>query len=722
MDTFNIESEAKQYIRELELELQRTRESLQATVEELETSNEELQASNEELLASNEELQSTNEQLHSVNEELYSVNAEHELKIDELNRISSDLRNLIQSTDTATIFLDENLCLRLFTPEATEIFSLQLQDLGRDLRHFKPSIPDDSLVEDTLQVLSLGNQVGRHLTTRDDRSFLRRCSPFSDADNNARGVVINYIETTQATRTSRVLDESETLFEGILRSAPNPILVLDAKQVVLIANQQAETLFGASTGGLIGSRIERLLSQQSLPKPMQLELIVGPESDMPEQPALAPQFEGTRLDGRRFPMEISRRVLKFNDRTLVVLAITDLSQRNLIDEAREHALIAAQRLANTRSQFVANMSHELRTPLNSILGMAEIGLLDKHKASPARLRDCLVRIQDRGQHLLNVINDVLDFAKIDSGKLEVNKEPTIVSQILERCLDNVRPMAEQKGLDLQDDLDAVVPLVLSTDPLLVQQIVINLLSNALKFTRQGYVRLTARVHKEQLRLEVKDSGSGIKDVDIQRIFHPFEQGDGSLTREQGGTGLGLPISSAMAELLGGQLDVETAPDEGSTFTLLLPCVEAEAPQSPALVELRADLDGVRLLLAEDDGLNAMTTVELLEELGAKVRVFPNGKELVEHVRSGGAADCDLILMDIQMPVMNGYEATRAVRELAPELPVVGLTAHAFSDAKDRCLAAGMVAHVTKPVVFPHLVDTIKQHITSAGDAPEDSGS
>jgi len=334
---FDIDSHAGEYVRDLEAELNRTREALQSTVEELETSNEELQASNEELLASNEELQSTNEELHSVNEELYSVNAEHELKIEELNRLSSDLRNLIQSTDTATIFVDSNMHIRLFTPKAREIFSLMQQDLGRDLRHFRPNVPDELLVADVESVASTGTRVGRHLPGLNGQSFLRRCAPYADPTGDSSGVVINYMDTTQVTRSIRALEESDERFERLLNMLPTPILVIDQNGVVTLGNVAAEHIFGHASGTLYGMSIDRLLVDASdLINEMITAHVEADDSSMDDKRAVT--FEAIDVDSKSFEVKGLLTTLVIDGRTSAILTIFAGAEH----EAQEH-LTGAER-------------------------------------------------------------------------------------------------------------------------------------------------------------------------------------------------------------------------------------------------------------------------------------------------------------------------------------------------------------------------------------------
>jgi two-component system CheB/CheR fusion protein len=693
---FNIQSDVKDYVRDWELELQRTRETLQSTVEELETSNEELQASNEELLASNEELQSTNEELHSVNEELYSVNAEHELKIDELNRISTDLRNLIQSTDTATIFVDTQRRIRLFTPKARDIFSLMPQDMGRELNHFKPTIPDELLISDINKVIADGNAIGRYIGLDMDRSFLRRCSPMQDEAGKFSGVVINYTDTTEVTRGNRALNESEARFELILQTTPNGILVLDENDTVVIANRSAESLFGGSPDSLLGMSIEKLLVDYEQINPAKLE---------------GQDYKLRRFDGKSIMVELSRNSFNLDGKPYSVLMLVDVTSRCESEQAGLKAMQAAQELAQARSFFLANMSHEIRTPLATILGAATIGAMPKHKDNYEKMLDCFHKVTNSGEHLLNIINDVLDFSKIDAGVLPLNRIPLSLNPVLKQCVAEIQQGLTSNGLQLELIL-AEPDRQFLCDTLRLKQIIFNLLSNAIKFTPKGWVRLRGHFDSEWVIIEVADSGIGIAQSDIERIFKPFEQADNSMTRAYGGTGLGLAIINSLLEKMEGHLEISSQPNEGSLFTVKLPFIPSDASEENTNRSVQ-NLQGLKIILVEDEIHNLDIIQELIESLEATVTTFTNGLAVLEYIQDqGDQCPADLILMDLEMPIMNGYQAAEAILKIKPDLPIIALTAHAFAEASDKAHELGMLGHITKPISIENMVETITKVISS----------
>ena len=375
----------------------------------------------------------------------------------------------------------------------------------------------------------------------------------------------------------------------------------------------------------------------------------------------------------------------------------------------------AERMARIKSEFLANMSHELRTPLNGVLGMARIGARDSvGRAS----HDVFVRIMESGRHLLGVINDILDFSKLDAGKLVVEQEPFALAAAIDNAVSFVIGTAEQKGLHFEKSVAPGLPAWVSGDSQRLQQVLVNLLSNAIKFTPQGEVRLRVARDEEFTYFKVVDTGVGMSAEHVARLFQPFEQGDSSTTRRYGGTGLGLAISQNLARLMGGVIDVDCTLGAGCSFTLRLPLpVAASALDPPARrVEGGRRLAGLRLLAAEDIEVNRLILEDLLFHEGARVVFAEDGQQVVDRLQEEGMAAFDAVLMDVQMPVMNGFEATRRVREMAPAMPVIGLTAHALAEEREKCLASGMVEHVSKPIDPDELVAVILRHVGSGDRA------
>jgi signal transduction histidine kinase len=381
----------------------------------------------------------------------------------------------------------------------------------------------------------------------------------------------------------------------------------------------------------------------------------------------------------------------------------------------------AVHLARIKSEFLANMSHEIRTPLNGVLGLAQIGARDN--TGPAR--QVFEQINTSGRLLLGILNDILDFSKIEAGKLHIHLQPMHIGDLLARAVAMVEERAREKCLRLHIQLDPALPPRCLSDALRVEQILLNLLSNAVKFTDAGEVRLSASLghdehtHHEQLVLTVMDTGIGMTPGQLDALFRPFEQADNSTTRRYGGTGLGLSISKRLAELLGGQIQSHSTHGEGSRFEVVLPLLREAAAAEPTehapaasaatpLVQTR--LTGVRVLAAEDNHVNQLVLSELLAFEGASVTMCDSGVAVMDSLARHGAMAFDIVLMDIQMPLMDGYEATRRMRAIAPGLPVIGQTAHAMSEEHGKCREAGMVDLVVKPIELEALVAAIRRHI------------
>jgi CheY-like chemotaxis protein/HPt (histidine-containing phosphotransfer) domain-containing protein len=377
----------------------------------------------------------------------------------------------------------------------------------------------------------------------------------------------------------------------------------------------------------------------------------------------------------------------------------------------------AERLARAKSEFLANMSHEIRTPLNAVLGLARIGARD---SAGRESHATFGQIQDAGEHLLGVINDILDFSRLDAGKLVIEPRPLALAAALANAASFVAGAAKQKGIGYEVDAAPDLPAWVTGDSQRLQQILVNLLANAVKFTEQGEVRLRVARDGEASYVKVSDTGIGMSAEQLARLVKPCEQADSSTTRRYGGSGLGLAISQDLARLMGGEITVDSVPGAGSAFTLRLPLPEAASalpasarsvPPGPAAPVVPAErrLAGLRLLAAEDVAVNRMILEDLLVHEGASVVFAEHGQQALERLDEAGASAFDAVLMDIQMPVMDGFEATRRLHEIAPALPVVGLTAHALADERERCLAAGMAAHVTKPIDTDVLVAAILRH-------------
>ena len=400
-----------------------------------------------------------------------------------------------------------------------------------------------------------------------------------------------------------------------------------------------------------------------------------------------------------------------HENTEIGRLVTDVNQLSdhlmtALNEARD-ARLAAEAASEAKSHFLANMSHEIRTPLTAVQGFARIGARD---SADAANRETFNRIFDAGTHLLGVINDILDFSKIEAGKLQIESRPYRLADITKEAMALMTPRAASKGLELRLRPNTDLPEWVMGDPMRTRQILVNLLSNAVKFSRHGSIDLTVLRAEDEIWFAVRDEGIGMTEEEISRLFRPFEQADSSTTRKYGGTGLGLSISMNLASLMGGTIQVASTPWRGSTFTLQLPLKEATLPVTSEAgqalkFELRGKLAGFHILAAEDIEANRLILADMLDEAGATYVFAENGRAALEQVIAAPNA-FDAVLMDVQMPEMDGNEATCRIQEIVPTLPIIGLTAHGLTQDRAACLAAGMKDHITKPIEPKALIAAI----------------
>lgn len=375
------------------------------------------------------------------------------------------------------------------------------------------------------------------------------------------------------------------------------------------------------------------------------------------------------------------------------------------------AVITADQASLVKSTFLANMSHEIRTPMTAILGFAEI--LKQGETNPSERLNAANIIERNGRHLLALINDILDLSKIEAGKMEVERTDCALNDMLMDIEDMFRFRARDKGIEFKVQLVTPIPSVIQSDPIRLKQAIVNLVGNAIKFTAEGAVHVDIGCDREarQLIVQIKDTGPGMAPDSIEKLFTPFTQADVTTTRRFGGTGLGLTITKHLAELLGGGVGVESTPGKGSTFELIVATGSLghvdwlgalrreEETRSAGHARLRLSDPAANILLVEDGVDNQRLLSYILRSAGAKVTIAVNGREGVEAAMSAlrEGTPFDLILMDMQMPVMDGYTATQALRSQGYALPIVALTAHAMKGDVDRSMRAGCDAYLPKPI-------------------------
>ena len=566
---------------------------------------------------------------------------------------------------------------------------------------------------------------GMNLGVIVEQDFTEAFAPYEQARNviigfAASAILLVIILTASFTVQRRKLAEREGLFRGLLRNVPAPVYMTDLNGAVSVVNPAFCLLCKARGDDLLGRHL------RELPVPKRLLPLFADSAAQPWVNPTDEVHEITRADGSpgvyriiRFPVYAEQTyaplaratiMVDITERALASRRLGEINQHlEQLVEARTVELTQAKEEAveasRTKAAFLANMSHEIRTPLNAIIGLAGVALAG---TMPEPLRNYLGKIHASGEHLLQVINDILDISRMEAGKLKIDQIEFPLSQVINRVLDLIWTRADAKGLQLRVDIDPRIPPVLVGDPLRLGQILINLAANAVKFTDHGHISIRVQPLQEteqdvELLFEVEDTGIGIDPDVVGTLFQPFHQVDSSSARRFEGSGLGLAISKNLADLMDARLDVNSAPGMGSCFGLRIrlgrgdPDTWSAQSSERKWIPLASDpATPCHVLLVEDNAINQELAVSLLNRFGAQVTTARHGQEAVDAVAK---EDFNLVLMDIQMPGMDGYEATRAIRRLprGRMIPIVAMTANALPGDRERCLEAGMDDYIPKPI-------------------------
>jgi PAS domain S-box-containing protein len=542
-------------------------------------------------------------------------------------------------------------------------------------------------------------------------------------------------------------EEQIRLQSAALECVGNGVVITDTSGTIQWVNPEFTRLTGYSLEEAIGKNPRILKSgeqDQIVYKDLWETILSGK--------VWAGELKNLRKDGQLYVEEMTIAPVRAvtGEITNFVAIKQDVTERKRIEAELVKARDLAEVANRAKSDFLANMSHEIRTPMNGIIGMTELAL-DTHLTEEQH--DYLGTVKQSAEALLNVINDVLDFSKIEAGKMDLEVTAFSLQELLGETMKCLALRAREKKLDLRCDLANGIPPLMSGDPLRLRQILLNLVCNAIKFTERGEIAVSAEVHstsdqKLVVHFQVRDTGVGIPADKLTYIFQPFSQADSSTTRKYGGTGLGLTISARIVEMMHGRMWVESEPGQGSTFHFTaefaasgapapgsetdseklneMPTVAVDgaspagtqatssAPESSPQPEILAGQRGLRILLAEDNAINRRLAVHLLEKAGHMVEVAENGSQALAMVK---LHRFDVVLMDVQMPEMDGLEATAAIRNCElhthAHIPIIAMTAHAMKGDRERCLQAGMDGYISKPINRNELLALVAEHAPPA---------
>jgi len=547
-------------------------------------------------------------------------------------------------------------------------------------------------------------------------------TPIFDSHGEVIGVQGLFWDVTDRKVAEVGMRESEVRKHAIFEAAMDCIVFIDQDGRIVEFNPSSEKTFGYNRQEVTGKEMTEVFVPAESRKRLRDNLLgYAGERKMGSMLGRRLETPMIRKNGDQFMAEMATQPIPLAGGAAgFAVFVRDITQRKLAEEQLRKAAEAAELANRSKGVFLANMSHEIRTPMNAIIGMTEFVL---GSDLTSEQREYLEMVLESSNSLLALLNDILDFSKIEAGKLDLEELPFDLRQWLSDSVKSLAFRAKQKELYFRCDVDPETPDYLVGDPHRLRQIIVNLVSNAIKFTERGGITVRIRPVRQDnrqtlLRFEVRDTGIGIPPEKCKTIFKEFEQADNSTKRKFGGTGLGLSICRRLVELMHGRIGVKSVVNEGSAFqfTALFglrdtpaPREEQTAPASRIAAGERAVTQRLKILLAEDSAMNQRLAIGLLERKGHRVVVAADGRQAVEAFQG---EPFDLVLMDVQMPEMDGFEATQAIRAAEPSgsrVPIIAMTAHAMKGDRERCLDAGMDDYLSKPIRAKELYEIIARY-------------
>ncbi|HXQ52174.1 MAG TPA: chemotaxis protein CheB [Stellaceae bacterium] len=710
-------------IEELEHELEITRKELQSAVRDLELSNEEQKAINEEALSVNEEFLSTNEELttskeelQSLNEELTALNSQLQETLEQQRSTSNDLQNILYSADAATLFLDLDLKIRFFTPAAQSLFRIIARDIGRPLADLTSLSADRDLLADARNVLTSHAPLKREIEAQDGAWYNRRILPYRTDDGQVEGVVVTFADISDIKAAERETEAARAYSDSIIDTIRQPFVVLDAELRVVSANRSFFETFALKPEETVGQPLGDAAARHA------------------DSPGLRDfldwaQAEPDRIEDCGIELELpllGKRSLRLNARKIrdgahskgnILLAIDDVTERNRAAELVEAAKLQAEQANLGKSRFLAAASHDLRQPLQTISLLQ--GLLASKVKDEGALK-LVARLDETLTAMSGMLNTLLDINQLEAGIVRAETVSFPVTDLIERLRAEFSYHAASQRLGWR-----VVSsrLAVHSDPRLLEQMLRNLLANAMKYTLRGKVLLGCRRRGDKLRIEIWDTGPGIPEGQLRRIFEEFHQLDNPARERTRGLGLGLAIVQRLADLLGHRIDVRSHPGKGSVFAVEVPLAQIEPAEQLSGRHTGVE-EGVRrsgtILVVEDEPVVREMLELLLDGEGHRTVTASDGKQALELV-ARRTMQPDLVVADYSLPNdLNGLQVIAGVQKiLRHEIPAIILTGDISTDAI-RLIARQGCTHLSKPVKTKELTHLIQQLLAKPKPAPPPS--
>lgn len=679
--------------RMLEQELNDTRRELQSTIEQLESageehhaSNEELQSLNEELQSSNEELEASKEELQALNEEMNTINRELEEKNAELRQANADLNALFVNTGIPTVFLDRDLQIRRFTSAATELMHLVASDIGRSIEQVKERFEGGQTFHRAQEVLETREKVSEEVTTHDGRIYQRNILPYHMEHDDVSGVCITFTDVTEQRLAARSSEADRAFAEEIIETVRAPLLVLDGELRLTAVNRAFREVFEETedlTGRTLSAIRDRPWNAPELDEVIGAVLTQGRdvkdfEIDSPDRSILV---NASRL----------RREAQSGG---VVVSVEDVTHYR---EAQQRSRLRAEELkedARRKDEWIAMLGHELRNPVGAIGNAVE--LLKRGPLPPEQHGRTVAILQRQVTHIAGLLDDLLDAARIISGKLEIQRKLLDLAEVGEWASDSVRRLAEDQEQALSVSLPSAGTVWVEGDPLRLTEVLTNLLGNAIKYTQPGgRIELRIEAEADTAVIRVSDTGMGISPELQSEIFDIFTQGPRTLDRAHRGLGLGLPLVRSLVLLHDGEVTVSSEGEgRGSEFRVELPLArhpgtaESEGEERGAAVRGPA----LRVLVVDDEADVAATLKELLTAEGHEVLTAAESDAALKSARR---LRPQIALLDLGLPGMDGYELARRLRAEQPDVQLIAITG--YRKDTDRLEAAGFEHHLIKPI-------------------------